>query len=42
MSTLIRLYRTWPLRPHCTDDHHVLLCRWLAAQEPGRYCRKYR
>lgn len=42
MIILLRVYRAIPFRPHCSYEHHVLGCRLLRLQEPGRYCRKYR
>jgi hypothetical protein len=29
MRTLVKVYRAWPFRPHCTEVTHVLLCRIL-------------
>lgn len=29
LSIAIRIYRAWPLRPHCSAEHHVFLCHLL-------------
>jgi hypothetical protein len=41
MFLLLKVYYgVWPQRLHCSDARHILACRLLAQQRPGRNCKQ--
>lgn len=40
LRILIAVYRANPLRPHCSETHHVTLCRWLGLEKRSRCTAK--